>query len=820
MKFEFKLQPGEPTTKEPPRRLNPFDLLKTRPASKEVVSGFPVFTDAFGRTLYENSNGQFRAIGEEFDLVANVSQLQNNLITLAPQPDDEEEDTGKGKTFKKLGGGLIVEPEFYSKFPFVYLGYSSGVINIYKTDLSTLETEEIFTKPNEETSDWWHLSNWILGFHDNTAVILGYNENWEEKIYQIGFNHNVVRAVPLEGHDSWFSSGKFTYYNNTFYYAAYKFGDEYSTEIFSFDKNLVFQKVAEFPVRLENIKLWKNFIAYRQDYNFYIYDYINEKPIAVIPIEEDININMVDFSNLHACFVVSYSGYSGKQYQDYHLKKAYFILLKPDGEYKVWEEYGINGWMASDGEKTYVMYHPHYIYTVEAIVRKCFWVHNGKLHSTSASGDIIERQEDGKWKTIYRMGTNTAVTVRLKLADGKILFGTTYGQGGYPPVGTGGNLYRYTHSTNIEYQGGSSETIKLENDVSINQLIESGGTILAATTKYRPPRTGALFVSNDGESWQKISGAPWNSDDGAKILWFKNNLVFATRQSDGSLWKSTSSGHTWNELEPVGVSYVWNPETEEEERIETSLSYFESLVDIGTALLGISGGELYSSSDGGEIWNSKEAGIAFTNMVLCEGVLYFVSTEGNLYLSHDYGDTFESMQVILDEMATYQPQPGTEIKEVWRDGELYMLTTGHVFTVSGSKLYSQNTVNPYLDYTIKIYENGSFAGTDTIEMLNPEINGIQGEPQLGNSVAKVYKGDFWINNAAYRYSNGTLFDGIKGMSGILWIGDYIFYAGYEDDYSDVYGLWAVNIKTLAKTLLMENLEPTFTIEHLVNYYLR
>jgi len=217
-----------------------------------------------------------------------------------------------------------------------------------------------------------------------------------------------------------------------------------------------------------------------------------------------------------------------------------------------------------------------------------------------------------------------------------------------------------------------------------------------------------LFVSNDGESWQKISGAPWNSDDGAKILWFKNNLVFATRQSDGSLWKSTSSGHTWNELEPVGVSYVWNPETEEEERIETSLSYFESLVDIGTALLGISGGELYSSSDGGEIWNSKEAGIAFTNMVLCEGVLYFVSTEGNLYLSHDYGDTFESMQVILDEMATYQPQPGTEIKEVWRDGELYMLTTGHVFTVSGSKLYSQNTVNPYLDYTIKIYENGSF----------------------------------------------------------------------------------------------------------------
>lgn len=828
MKFEFKLKAGEPQIKEPPLRLNPYDFLKTIQAHQEVVAGFPIFTDAFGRTLYQTPNGQFRAIGDRFDLVANVGQKEDELVTLAPQPDDDEEDTMPGQKFKKKGGGIIVDSEYKFKTPFVFTGYSLDTykISIYALDFEKLEVKEIFTKPNDETSDWWHLSDWILGFYNKSAIVLGYNENWEERIYQIGMNHNVIRSVPLE-QGSWFSNGKFTLYNDVFYYATYKSDDWYATEIFSLGRDLSFKKVAEYPVQLDNIKFWKNFIAYQNEYTVCIYDYIKDKQIAEINIEYKLTLRMVDFSNQHACFVLAHGGSSGKQYQDYHLCKCYFILLKSNGEYQTWEEYGVNGIMASDGYTTYTLHHPHYIYTNEPIVAQCFWEYGGVLYATSPSA-ILERMADGRWRTIHRISTSAPLTTRVKLSDGRILFGTNQTSTQFPPqAGTSGYLHIYTHSTSSDYQGGSSEAILLKTDIAIKQLLESNGTILAATRQYRSPYKNTLFISHDGESWQEINVDPWGSSKDVVIICFQNGLVFATKDGN-KLWKSTNQGITWQEMEPYTIKYVWDSEKEEYVPTEVDLYGFRSIVDMGSYLLGVdSTGTLYSSYSGGGYWINFGSELKFQSMVKFEGVLYFTSKIGHIYRSVSGGETLELMQITTSEKETYAPQPGTTIKEVFRDGDLYLLTEGHLFTVSGSRLHGIDILEMFKEYKVKKYINNALAGTDTITAysttlpLKPEILG-QGELQIGDRITKMYNEELWINSASYRYNYGILFNEIQDITlpTFYWFGHYLLYSGYEDDESDVYGLFAIDLRTMNKKLLYRNLEANFTIEQFVNYYLR
>lgn len=364
MKFEFKLQSGKSIIKEPPRRLNPFDLLKTRPASKEVVSGFPVFTDAFGRTLYENSNGQFRAIGEEFDLVANVSQLQNNLITLAPPPEDDEEDVmPKQKPKRKAGGIIIVPPSVAKWFEICFVVDTNEGERVYKLGLggklADTVFEEIFNCPPDfEPYEWW--TNYLaFGYLNKQIFVEGFDSSWRETFYLIGENKTIVNAKVIEDMSLFYDS-KFTYYEDKIYLAYIDYSEEIGKikikqvkngiEIVHVD-DLEFSGIGD----SSNLYIWKNFIIYLENLSVKIYDFINKAFITQIAIKKASSSPRLFFSqdnNTHACFGLSY-------YLSQGAGEQHFIMLKENGTYSDIVIEGSSGWFDATEYQAYVAYQPY-----------------------------------------------------------------------------------------------------------------------------------------------------------------------------------------------------------------------------------------------------------------------------------------------------------------------------------------------------------------------------------------------------------------------------------------------------------------------------
>ena len=224
MKFEFKLLPGKPVQKEPIQYPNPFEPLKTGEKQKEIISSTPVLTDAFGRTLYQTPNGQFRAIGDMFNLIANIYQTQNNFVTLAPPPEDDEEDTmSKQKGKKKAGTIIITPPSIPTWFEICFVMDGDEGERVYKLRLGeTLEDvvlEEIFNcPPYFEPYEWW-TSYLAFGFF-NSAVVVGYNEDWNEEIFKVGYENNILATIGIT--PEIMNTAKFAYYDNKLYFAHFQ----------------------------------------------------------------------------------------------------------------------------------------------------------------------------------------------------------------------------------------------------------------------------------------------------------------------------------------------------------------------------------------------------------------------------------------------------------------------------------------------------------------------------------------------------------------------------------------------------------------------
>ena len=125
MKFEFRLQSSKEKKRKLIKKPKIFKLFKSRDVDKEIVTGVPVSTDLFNRTLYTTPNGNFRALGDEYNLYSNVFQGQNNFVTLAPPKEEDEEDTRPPeKPNEDIGTWIIpIEIPYYFEFLFIRIKY-------------------------------------------------------------------------------------------------------------------------------------------------------------------------------------------------------------------------------------------------------------------------------------------------------------------------------------------------------------------------------------------------------------------------------------------------------------------------------------------------------------------------------------------------------------------------------------------------------------------------------------------------------------------------------------------------------------------------
>ncbi len=125
MRFEFHLNSSKKAKKRNKTKPKLSKLFKKKESHYEIVKGTPIETDMFGKTIYQNINGVFRAIGDEYPLYANVGQRENELISLAPPKEEDEEDTRlPQKPNEDIGTWIIpIEIPYYFESLFIRIKY-------------------------------------------------------------------------------------------------------------------------------------------------------------------------------------------------------------------------------------------------------------------------------------------------------------------------------------------------------------------------------------------------------------------------------------------------------------------------------------------------------------------------------------------------------------------------------------------------------------------------------------------------------------------------------------------------------------------------
>jgi len=125
MRFEFHLNSEKKAKKRDKSKPKLSKLFKKNESHYEIVKGTPVETDIFGKTTYQNVNGVFRAVGDEYPLYVNVGQRENELISLSPPKEEDEEDTRlPQKPNKDIGTWIIpIEIPYYFESLFIRIKY-------------------------------------------------------------------------------------------------------------------------------------------------------------------------------------------------------------------------------------------------------------------------------------------------------------------------------------------------------------------------------------------------------------------------------------------------------------------------------------------------------------------------------------------------------------------------------------------------------------------------------------------------------------------------------------------------------------------------
>lgn len=549
MRFEFKMVPGKPVAKEPPQHPNPFELLKTGEKQKEIIRGEPILTDAFGRTLYQTPNGQFRAIGDMFNLIANIYQTQNNFVTLAPPPNDDEEDTmPKQKPNKQVGTIIIIPDVVAFGFDFCYvIEDGNGNERIYRTELvdenKLLDTIEIFNTPSGYQGDAaWTYYHKAFGFYDKTALVIGYNSQSERKIFIVDYSKNVKKEVV----PSIYSYSEFTMYSIFEKKLYFVCQDSERIVVYTMNKNVETTLVKEISIKSgiynDNFRpgIWKNFIGFVDGTTLNIYDFINNKLITEINVTDSpqARFNLVNFTNEVACFLYSYEANTEELY-DQHC-----IVLNSNGTYQDIVVQGMCAGMDANATSAVIYYFPNGLYmesygNYPLSVRQFSSLavtQNKAIHTYNINIYASNDAEKWRWERINPNRSDNIVGIRV-LPDDSIIYWTYYGDIYYS---NDANLKKWTLVSTF-FSGKQVNDLCVLDDGSIIASIE-GSSLCSIIYRSTDNCKTWTLVCDPWQSFEVIGTITKfiNIGNGKVVVW-KDTSLFLFSFNNGISWDVAES---------------------------------------------------------------------------------------------------------------------------------------------------------------------------------------------------------------------------------------------------------------------------------------
>jgi len=810
MKFEFKLSTKKPTIKEPPQRPNPFDLLKTWEKHKEIIQGIPIATDAFGRTLYQTPNGQFRAIGDMFNLVANVYQLQNQFITLAPPPDDEEDTMARQKPKKQVGTIIIVPISPLSKIDACFTMWNWDNEKIYKLIIGdTIEEvtlEEIFDC-SQITRTY---NNFALGYFDKTAIALGYDEEWNETIYRIGYENNIISTLKIEDYDL-FYDGKFTYYKNNLYFAFPASNENKITFGIILDDFKKLSIISELSlsnnIGYNDFYIWSKFIIYKESLVIKIYDYINKTFISEILIEEDQNgsFGFVSTNEEYACFVWTFDQSTDS------LKKQHFVIVKKDGAYWDIEAKGIGGWVSAEGDIACICYLPWYQSrdfpsTVRGMVTA-----GGETLFTSGY-DVYKKLPDRFRCKQYLYFVESGIIDVCFSSDGSYFLGRKL------------KSFIKVSTTNYTYEVKNSP-----DNVTIVKIVSSPdqGNIMLLygfTANYE----NRIYYSSDyGSSWVLAFHDEEGDLSARQIGYGSNGVVWSIGSNFDHTIISENGGISWRYISGEEAIQMGLPVVKNE---ETGVYNWEYVVDMAATLKGtVFLLQYIPQGDTTKLFvlhGSGPTGITGTKPIL----RMFESDNGTFfaeYLEESYSGTVESYEL-------YRYNSGNWELVLFGSYELSLIDIpeGILGVPLGYNYGGQGRLSKdngqtwefvlfknYEDNNIEIYSLKENSPIKIQEHIFEDGGIFYRQEDIGLSgFSKIYNNKFYFDIYSYNLSTGEIEEGTVNGKYFFWLGNYIFYYGYDSN-SGKYGFFVKDIISGAIKNLNWEMRPYYYPEHSAAYYL-
>lgn len=852
MRFEFKMVPGKPVAKEPPQHPNPFELLKTGEKQKEIIRGEPVTTDAFGRTLYQTPNGQFRAIGDTFNLVANVFQAQNNFVTLAPPPDDDEEDTmPKGKSKRKAGGIIITPPVTAKWFEicFVVDTYKGERIYRFKAG-ETLEKcifEEIFNcPPNYEPYGWW-TEYLAFGFLNKGIFVRGYDKDWDgnNTFFLIGGNQAITKTAIVED-SQLFNEAKFSYYDNKVYLAY--FDEAGNIKIKHLTENLEIIDVDEISVSghnyTENLYIWKNFVVFQRGFYLNIYDYINKKFIAQIKGKEKSEfrfLHIVQDIDTYACFVWGPHVVYRAETQEQH-----FFIINENGEYLDIVVNGSSGWMDATKDKVYVAYQQ---YKNPAFSDNLLFAekwNNEFIVVDNTAGyrlwNKVPLQTGEAFDNIFRFNLVPDVTLKAewigRVAEGKYL------------IKSGSKLYHLGEDLSNPIEICDLSEVITETNFSLRMYTvpELDGTVFIFLDLDYYKRYTIYRSLDNGKNWSRVldnaaSGGGLSSNlicCGNGCIWVETDDAMYARYSNdnGSTWPLIGSGTDYERyveaigrglpVQKIGQPWLWywgwNVDFLPIHYLkETGLAYFRygPYTDYTTdpytnypAGTRISSDHGYSFHD----WENPPPGGIIMKMLATEDgnlVLAYIASEGEykLYSCSNNG-TWIDMGIPFYPLGLYEIPEGL------------VLVTKYAFYLSTNDGVTWKSISTK-SLNISLVEIYSTSGTliKRKTWKDHELSKIQQRIGLG-TICKFYNRHFYFDDGLYNIDIDEIQKnaGFGSPNRLLWLGDYVLYnisnPGGGGNIFLMKDMRTGEIRTLMENEIIKYGEPYFFPEHMMNYYLK
>lgn len=874
MKFEFKLNAQKPGIKEPPQHPNPFELLKTGETQKEIIRGEPIATDVFGRTLYQTPNGQFRAIGDMFNLVANVYQTQNNLVTLAPPPEDDEEDTMPKQKPKRKAGTIIITPEIVIPGPFDFcyvMEDENWNERIFRTELvnknKLLETKEIFNTPEGYESDYaWTYYKRAFGFYNSTAFIIGYNAESQRKAYVIDFNGNVITCVNTSNYCH-YPGVMYSVYENKLYYAIHL--PWYPVNVYSINENVETTLIKSFSASTFNencpVGIWKNFIAWIDGTKLKIYDYINDIQIAEITVEtsSDRYFNLVNFTNEVACFLFSYES-NNESLLDQHC-----IILSADGAYQDIVLPGMCAGMDANNEQAVIYYYPALYQSSLApwsISLNYQMVHLSLSTNQIVAGinyDIYKSTNGEEWAQIGKNITAKVIRSMAELSDGRVLVGTI-----------GGDIYRSDDNTLTSWS--YVTTLSPSSDVWQLMVLENE-TILALTPGvcvHRSTDNGNTW--NSSNLWEEIKSGP------EKLVNLGGGRIIGLM---GAIPYSVDYGATWINLEPPTMvcpykgdpSYYCNYDRQNCGLYPSMRCLLTPTYNCYVAEeLGIlcpydNPRPNYADTYCFKVQESRFSSPKYNTIYQTVGnkqEIYYASRSDSGYKIYKtlnaaiFNPLPGLIPITTGEVTTVYAEDGVILvaqSYVSGQGKIYRSTNnGQSWSINSSisggyvsKFYKFKNIivavviSPYSYYTKQsliysedngdTWENAKYDLTGKINIYNKtgEVYTLvkEGEYELDDTIfiypqleigglrySKIYNNKFYFYGKVYDIANNVMVsESAESTYGNLILGKYMFYSRYI---VDKYNYYVKNLETSEEILLKEGWNPAFLPEHLATYYLR